>query len=176
MGRAAAITEMEQVPSEVVGSVLDEFHKIAVAHGHVKRGGFGYARQEDKGRVGIHELLTATDEMKRLIQKKSTVENMRNQALKDGMRTLLQDGLMKAVNGVPVGICSMPVPFQKAAVKALKEGWDFVEEMRQVTERIIGIPATRFQGLSAKQIQLVRDMIQDIEAQLAEWRSIIGSS
>ncbi|MDH4099260.1 MAG: flagellar motor switch protein FliG [Nitrospirota bacterium] len=40
---AAAITEMEQVPSEVVGSVLDEFHKIAVAHGHVKRGGFGYA-------------------------------------------------------------------------------------------------------------------------------------
>jgi len=39
--------------------------------------------------------------------------------------------LMKAVDGVPVGICSMPVPFQKAAVKALKDGWDFVEEMRQ---------------------------------------------
>jgi type II secretory ATPase GspE/PulE/Tfp pilus assembly ATPase PilB-like protein len=52
-----------------------------------------------KGRVGIHELLVATDEMKRLIQKKATVENMRNQALKDGMRTLLQDGLYKAVGG-----------------------------------------------------------------------------
>ncbi len=53
-----------------------------------------------KGRLGIHELLVATDEMKRLIQKKSTVEVMRNQALKDGMRTLLQDGLAKAVKGV----------------------------------------------------------------------------
>jgi aminotransferase len=38
---------------------------------------------------------------------------------------------MRVVNSVPVGICSVPVPFQKAAVKALKDGWDFVEEMRQ---------------------------------------------
>ena len=37
--------------------------------------------------------------MKRLIQKKASVELMRNQALKDGMRTLLQDGLAKAVSG-----------------------------------------------------------------------------
>ncbi len=48
--------------------------------------------------------------------------------------------------------------------------------MRQVTERIIGIPATRFQGLSAKHLHLVRGMVQDIEAQLAEWRGIIGTA
>ena len=66
----------------------------ASAHDGAKCGGGGY-----KGRVGIHELLTATDEMKRLIQKKASVETMRNQALKDGMRTLLQDGLAKAVSG-----------------------------------------------------------------------------
>ncbi len=53
-----------------------------------------------KGRLGIHELLVATDEMKRLIQKKASVETMRGQALKDGMRTLLQDGLAKAVKGL----------------------------------------------------------------------------
>jgi len=52
-----------------------------------------------RGRLGIHELFVATDEMKRLIQKKSSVEVMRTQALKDGMRTLLQDGLAKAVSG-----------------------------------------------------------------------------
>jgi type II secretory ATPase GspE/PulE/Tfp pilus assembly ATPase PilB-like protein len=63
--------------------------------GCAKCGGGGY-----KGRLGIHELLVATDEMKRLIQKKATVEVMRNQALKDGMRTLLQDGLQKAVKGI----------------------------------------------------------------------------
>ncbi|MFH2110195.1 MAG: aminotransferase class I/II-fold pyridoxal phosphate-dependent enzyme [Candidatus Bathyarchaeota archaeon] len=45
--------------------------------------------------------------------------------------------LMKVVNGVPVGICSVPVPFQKAAVKALGEGWDFVEEMRQTYKKRI---------------------------------------
>jgi aminotransferase len=38
--------------------------------------------------------------------------------------------LMKLVAAVPVGICSMPVPFQKAAIVALEEGWDYVDEMR----------------------------------------------
>lgn len=38
--------------------------------------------------------------------------------------------LMKLVSSVPVGICSMPVPFQKAAILALEKGWDFVNEMR----------------------------------------------
>lgn len=38
--------------------------------------------------------------------------------------------LMKIINGVPIGITSMPVPFQKAGTIALKKGWDFVEEMR----------------------------------------------
>ena len=38
--------------------------------------------------------------------------------------------LMKVISGVPIGITSMPVPFQKAGTLALKEGWDFVEEMR----------------------------------------------
>ena len=38
--------------------------------------------------------------------------------------------LMNHVKGVPVGICGVPVPFQKAAVTALTEGWDFVKEMR----------------------------------------------
>jgi type II secretory ATPase GspE/PulE/Tfp pilus assembly ATPase PilB-like protein len=52
-----------------------------------------------KGRMGIHELLIATDEMKRMIQQKATVENMRIQAMKDGMATLLQDGLEKVIAG-----------------------------------------------------------------------------
>jgi type II secretory ATPase GspE/PulE/Tfp pilus assembly ATPase PilB-like protein len=69
-------------------------HSFYRPKGCAKCGGGGY-----KGRVGIHELLVATDPMKRLIQKKATVEQMRDQALKDGMRTLLQDGLMKAVKG-----------------------------------------------------------------------------
>jgi type II secretory ATPase GspE/PulE/Tfp pilus assembly ATPase PilB-like protein len=60
-----------------------------------KCGGTGY-----KGRMGIHELLVATDEMKRMIQKRTPIEDLRKQALKDGMTTLLQDGIQKVVQGV----------------------------------------------------------------------------
>jgi len=38
--------------------------------------------------------------------------------------------LMKYIKTMPIGICGVPLPFQKAAVIALKEGWGFVEEMR----------------------------------------------
>ncbi|MGV8059258.1 MAG: ATPase, T2SS/T4P/T4SS family [Smithellaceae bacterium] len=52
-----------------------------------------------KGRMGIHELLIGTDEIKRMIQKHSTVEVMREQSMKEGMTTLLQDGIIKAIKG-----------------------------------------------------------------------------
>ena len=51
------------------------------------------------GRMGIHELLTGTDEMRHLIQNKERVEVIREQALKDGMTTLKQDGVEKIFGG-----------------------------------------------------------------------------
>ena len=53
-----------------------------------------------KGRMGIHELLVGTDEEKRLIQKHAHVEEMRDLAISQGMTTLLQDGIMKAIQGI----------------------------------------------------------------------------
>jgi type II secretory ATPase GspE/PulE/Tfp pilus assembly ATPase PilB-like protein len=53
-----------------------------------------------KGRMGIHELIVATDGIKRLIQKHETVEVMRNLAMEEGMTTLLQDGIYKSIQGV----------------------------------------------------------------------------
>jgi type II secretory ATPase GspE/PulE/Tfp pilus assembly ATPase PilB-like protein/GAF domain-containing protein len=52
-----------------------------------------------KGRMGIHELVVASDNIKRLIQKHATVEEMREVALGEGMTTLLQDGINKAFQG-----------------------------------------------------------------------------
>jgi type II secretory ATPase GspE/PulE/Tfp pilus assembly ATPase PilB-like protein len=49
--------------------------------------------------MGIHELLTGTDELKRLIQNKAHVEVIREQAVKDGMSTLKQDGVEKIFGG-----------------------------------------------------------------------------
>jgi len=53
-----------------------------------------------RGRMGIHELLVGTDEEKRLIQKHAHVEEMRDLAISQGMTTLLQDGIMKAIQGI----------------------------------------------------------------------------
>ena len=54
----------------------------------------GYA-----GRTGLHELLDGTDDMKRMIMKNELVENLRGQAIKDGMTTLKQDGIYKVFKG-----------------------------------------------------------------------------
>ena len=53
-----------------------------------------------KGRMGVHELLVGTDEMKKAIQRKATIDEMRTLAMQQGMRTLLQDALEKAFKGV----------------------------------------------------------------------------
>jgi len=52
-----------------------------------------------RGRMGIHELVVARDQIKRLIQKRETVEVMRVQAMTEGMTTLLQDGIIKSLKG-----------------------------------------------------------------------------
>jgi len=52
-----------------------------------------------KGRMGIHELLLNTDAMKRLIQQHKSVEEMRFLAITEGMTTLLQDGIVKFLQG-----------------------------------------------------------------------------
>ena len=52
-----------------------------------------------KGRVGLHELLVTTDDLKRAISAKSPVELIRKLAMEGGMTTLLQDGVEKALAG-----------------------------------------------------------------------------
>jgi type II secretory ATPase GspE/PulE/Tfp pilus assembly ATPase PilB-like protein/GAF domain-containing protein len=54
----------------------------------------GYA-----GRTGLHECLDGTDEVKRIIMQKAMVEDLRNQAINDGMTTLKQDGIHKIFKG-----------------------------------------------------------------------------
>jgi type II secretory ATPase GspE/PulE/Tfp pilus assembly ATPase PilB-like protein len=51
------------------------------------------------GRTGLHEVLEGTDEIKRMIMNKALVEELRTQAIKDGMTTLKQDGILKIFKG-----------------------------------------------------------------------------
>ncbi len=57
--------------------------------------GTGYS-----GRVGLHELLTASDALKKNIQERARVSEMLVTALSEGMRTLKQDGIEKVLQGI----------------------------------------------------------------------------
>jgi type II secretory ATPase GspE/PulE/Tfp pilus assembly ATPase PilB-like protein len=52
-----------------------------------------------KGRMGIHELMDGTPEIKRMIKKAASAEDLFKQASKEDMTTLKQDGIMKVFQG-----------------------------------------------------------------------------
>jgi len=52
-----------------------------------------------RGRTGLHEILVGTDEMKTKIQTRAIMEELRGQAIEDGMTTLMQDGVRKVLLG-----------------------------------------------------------------------------
>ena len=52
-----------------------------------------------KGRTGLHELLIGTDDIKRMIQKRATAEELLKVARQQGMTTLVQDGVIKVIQG-----------------------------------------------------------------------------
>jgi type II secretory ATPase GspE/PulE/Tfp pilus assembly ATPase PilB-like protein len=53
-----------------------------------------------KGRCGLHELLIASDRLKKAIQEHARVAEMLAICLEEGMRTLKQDGMEKCLTGV----------------------------------------------------------------------------
>ena len=53
-----------------------------------------------RGRTGIHEIIVGTDALKSLIQGRAKMEEIRAQAIKDGMTTLMQDGIRKTLVGI----------------------------------------------------------------------------
>jgi type IV pilus assembly protein PilB len=52
------------------------------------------------GRIGIYEVLAVTETIKELIVKRATGGEIRNQAIKEGMRTMVEDGFVKAAQGI----------------------------------------------------------------------------
>ena len=53
-----------------------------------------------RGRVGLHELLVATPEIKGLIQQRARITEVAACAQQEGMTTLVQDGVLKVLAGV----------------------------------------------------------------------------
>ncbi len=79
---------------DALGFPYSDDLKLYRANGCDKCANTGY-----RGRTGLIELLDGTDEMKSLIQSKAKMEDLRSQAIKDGMTTLMQDGIRKVLLG-----------------------------------------------------------------------------
>lgn len=52
-----------------------------------------------KGRTGIHEVLIVSDEIRRMVMRQATSGEIERQAVAEGMRTMYEGGLMKALSG-----------------------------------------------------------------------------
>jgi type II secretory ATPase GspE/PulE/Tfp pilus assembly ATPase PilB-like protein len=84
---------------EAFQALLKEDHpfglKLWKSSGCAACGNSGY-----KGRVALHELLVGSDDLKRSMQRKAPIDEIRKVAAEGGMVTLLQDGVRKVLEGL----------------------------------------------------------------------------
>ncbi|MBN2417914.1 MAG: type II/IV secretion system protein, partial [Deltaproteobacteria bacterium] len=95
----------------------EEFEDLVLDYGkeHFEKTGIGYTDDFTlfkpggcdacsgtgyRGRLGIHELMEGTPDIKRMIKKQANSEELFIQAMNDRMTTLKQDGILKAINGL----------------------------------------------------------------------------
>ncbi len=53
-----------------------------------------------KGRIAIHELLLSTEDIKKAIRHRAAADELKIMAIKNGMRTLIMDGIHKVFQGI----------------------------------------------------------------------------
>ena len=53
-----------------------------------------------KGRIGIYEIMVIDENIRALISKNAETSKIRDTAIKNGMKTLIQDGIEKVLNGI----------------------------------------------------------------------------
>ncbi len=94
--------EEANIPKDVmlkIGLIKDPSEEIKVYKAH--EGGCEYCNYTGyKGRTAVHELLEVDDELKTLIVRGATHDQIREKAVQKGMRTLYQSGLLKVRKGI----------------------------------------------------------------------------
>ncbi len=86
-----AFQSLPEMYKKKVPEVLKFFHSAGCAECH----NLGY-----KGRVGVYEVLENTEKIQELIFKQASGVEFKKEALRQGMLTMLQDGLLKALEGI----------------------------------------------------------------------------
>jgi type II secretory ATPase GspE/PulE/Tfp pilus assembly ATPase PilB-like protein len=89
------VKDYGEKPFKALGVEYDPSFELHRSVGCERCNGSGY-----KGRMGIHELIEGTPEIKMLIKKQATSQDLAKQAITDGMTTLKQDGVHKVFEGI----------------------------------------------------------------------------
>ena len=53
-----------------------------------------------QGRIGIHEIMTVSSAIRDLVMTNTSSEKIEEQARKEGMLTMIEDGIVKAAQGI----------------------------------------------------------------------------
>ncbi|MHC4778098.1 MAG: ATPase, T2SS/T4P/T4SS family, partial [Planctomycetota bacterium] len=85
----------EDEEAKLVGFEEGKGGKIYKKGGCTKCGGSGY-----KGRTGIHELMVVNDEIRDIINKRGSAEDVRDAAIRNGMISLHKDSMEKVRDGI----------------------------------------------------------------------------
>jgi general secretion pathway protein E len=85
------VVEQMQLRKYTGGGDVTLYHPVGCEH----CAGTGY-----RGRVSILEMLPMTDALRSLVMRHATSGEMREQAVKDGMETMYENGLKKSVQGI----------------------------------------------------------------------------
>jgi type II secretory ATPase GspE/PulE/Tfp pilus assembly ATPase PilB-like protein len=97
--------DLDEFVGLVMGYGESDFEKLGIRYDdkfmlHKSRGCEACNHTGYRGRAGIHELLVASDPVKKLIQTRARVTEIAEAARAEGMTTLLQDGILKALKGL----------------------------------------------------------------------------
>ncbi len=87
--------ELESLPVSKKSEI--NFHELTIyePEGCEKCGGSGY-----RGRIGIYEILEMTDRLSEMIVENTTEGALRQEADRQGMTTMRQDGILKVLEGI----------------------------------------------------------------------------
>ncbi len=99
--------EAVELPEESLGETIEEIKKLPEKYRpkdekmvfYRGKGCDQCNKSGYKGRMGIYEVLPVNEEVKQLALKRVSASELTKQAIADGMITLKQDGILKALNG-----------------------------------------------------------------------------
>jgi type II secretory ATPase GspE/PulE/Tfp pilus assembly ATPase PilB-like protein len=122
-----------------------EIKKLYRAKGCAKCNSLGY-----KGRIGIFEVLTISPEIEKLVMELASETELTITALESGMITMLQDGILKALEGIT----------SIDEVKRVTGEGDFLED---IYEKLMSATLGRSVLISSENFKLVKANVKNLK-------------